>query len=315
MKRINFETAKQIGIYKILNLANNKMYVGKSIELENRWVQHKSRLNNNKHFNQHLQAAWNKYGEINFVFIILENCVEELLDKQETYWINILDAKNREIGYNLKDGGIGGTLSNESKLKISKALKGRKRSFEEIENIKKGFKHLPLSDEIKQNRSRISKDLYYNGKFKNTKIIYQYDLNGNFIKQWQSITEAANNFKISASNISACANNNYKQSAGYFWSYTPMTDFIEYNGRTHNRKKKIISINIKDVIVVYDSIEAASKLGFGKSSIIRCCKNKQTFHKNLKWMYYEDALEEGLVQSLKIIINANNTSSSNSNKV
>ena len=55
-----------IGIYKIENKVNGKIYVGQSIDIDTRWYNHRNELNGNRHYNEHLQNAWNKYGEDNF---------------------------------------------------------------------------------------------------------------------------------------------------------------------------------------------------------------------------------------------------------
>lgn len=51
------------GIYKITNLNDGKVYIGKSEDLKRRIKTHKLLLKRNKHFNYHLQNAYNKYGE------------------------------------------------------------------------------------------------------------------------------------------------------------------------------------------------------------------------------------------------------------
>ena len=56
-----------VGIYCIRNKINNKYYIGQSIDIKNRWKEHKYNLRHNKHVNNKLQNAWNKYGEKNKV--------------------------------------------------------------------------------------------------------------------------------------------------------------------------------------------------------------------------------------------------------
>lgn len=53
----------------------------------------------------------------------------------------------------------------------------------------------------------------------NSKTVYQYDLNGNFIKEWSSATEVERQLGYSQSSICDCCNGRYKQSKGYIWSY------------------------------------------------------------------------------------------------
>ena len=67
------------GIYKIENLINGKIYIGQTLCLTTRFKSHLSLLRKNRHRNSHLQAAFNKYGELNFVFNVVEKT--ELLDE------------------------------------------------------------------------------------------------------------------------------------------------------------------------------------------------------------------------------------------
>ena len=93
------------GIYLISNLINNKIYVGQSINIEKRWTQHKRELRNNIHENKRLQNAWNKYGEENFEFSIVEECDINQLNQREIYWISKFNSCVN--GYNLTSGGDG----------------------------------------------------------------------------------------------------------------------------------------------------------------------------------------------------------------
>ena len=112
----------RIGIYSIQNKINGKVYIGKTgMNFGDRWDSHRSLLRNGKHFNQHLQRAWDKYGEENFEFIIIEDCQVEDLDNKERYYIELYRSK--ELSYNLADGGDGGCflgkqLPEETKRKI-----------------------------------------------------------------------------------------------------------------------------------------------------------------------------------------------------
>ena len=53
----------------------------------------------------------------------------------------------------------------------------------------------------------------------NNKTIYQYSLDGTFIKEWRSISYAGRELHINISNISMCANGKRPNAGGFKWSY------------------------------------------------------------------------------------------------
>lgn len=95
------------GIYCIENIINHKKYIGYSKNIQRRWNYHKSLLKNDGHENKFLQRAWNKYGEHNFVFYIIELCPTQELIESEQFYIKYFCSMNDNFGYNLNLGGIG----------------------------------------------------------------------------------------------------------------------------------------------------------------------------------------------------------------
>jgi group I intron endonuclease len=119
------------GIYVIKNTINNKRYIGQSIEIKGRFKRHIRELKNNVHGNDYLQKNWNKYGCCSFELNIIEYCLREELNQKEIYYINLYNSSNRNYGYNLTLGGQNGTIPNEeTKIKISNKLRGKKRTNE-----------------------------------------------------------------------------------------------------------------------------------------------------------------------------------------
>jgi len=98
------------GIYKILNKENGMFYLGRSKNIKKRWSRHKYELSNNRHHSKHLQRAWNKYGENNFVLEIIETTLEKDLIKKEKYYLKKLKPWKNNIGYNLSKLSGGGDL-------------------------------------------------------------------------------------------------------------------------------------------------------------------------------------------------------------
>lgn len=123
-----------IGIYKIQNKVTDKVYIGKSVNIEKRWIQHRCHLNNNVHANDYLQKAWNKYGENGFNFSVLCECEESALDEKEIYYINLYKATDRSYGYNLREGGDGGAMSQETIEKLRGV--GSTLSEDDVRHIK-----------------------------------------------------------------------------------------------------------------------------------------------------------------------------------
>jgi len=132
------------GIYKITNKQNKKFYIGSSSNIKHRWWVHKSRLRKNVHSNQHLQNAWDKYGEDSFVFsIIIETDEVALLDKEQEL-IDESKCCDNDVGYN-------------KALIAGSPMKGRKHSSETIEKIRKASTGRKHSEESKKRMSLAQK--------------------------------------------------------------------------------------------------------------------------------------------------------------
>jgi group I intron endonuclease len=125
----------KFGIYLIRNVINGKKYVGStgsSVGFNRRWMGHKKGLRGDYHYNPHFQHAWNKYGESNFEWIILEECNDDMLIAREQAWINYYDSMNLKYGYNIM-GADRHIVSKETRRKMSESQKGNTNSL--------GFKH------------------------------------------------------------------------------------------------------------------------------------------------------------------------------
>lgn len=142
------------GIYAITNTVNGKVYIGATKGFEGRWKDHRRGLRKGVHWNKHLQNAWNRYGEVTFEFGILEylDDLDELV-KAEQFWMDVYREEGKEL-YNFglaadnpRRGRKCGPLSEETKRKLSEALKGRKygppseETKRRIGEANKGNKH------------------------------------------------------------------------------------------------------------------------------------------------------------------------------
>lgn len=96
-----------VGIYKITNKVNGKIYIGQSINIAERWKAHRSKpFNpNSAQYDTPLYRAVRKYGLDKFVFEVIEECTPKDLNIREQYYISLYHSCDLAFGYNLTSGG------------------------------------------------------------------------------------------------------------------------------------------------------------------------------------------------------------------
>lgn len=212
-----------IGIYKITNKVNGKVYIGQSISIEHRWVAHKSTAfrKTSKEYDKPLYASIRKYGLDNFDFSVIEECQPAELNEKEIYWIKYYQSNDLSKGYNLTPGG------NQAVTLIPEELY---KKWEEGSTVGE------LVELFKVNKSTISKWLSNLDSYNNIEShrrstlrqlnnsdglqpIYQYDLEGNFIKEWLSYHQIERELGFDRNCISHCCRGEYFSSNGYRWAY------------------------------------------------------------------------------------------------
>jgi group I intron endonuclease len=215
------------GIYSITNKLNDKIYVGSSVDIKNRWRQHKHSLRKGSHPNKHLQSSWDKYGEASFEFSVLEECTD--LDKSELKWIDFYNANNREKGYNKRlDGstnrGIKRTPEQIEAMR-QRAL-GVKQSKETIEkrkatillNKQNGFK--------RKTGWKLSEETLKARKERGRTRVFQYTIDGKLVAEYHAINKAAEETGYNSGSISNCARGYRKTYKGFIWRYDPLDSDI-----------------------------------------------------------------------------------------
>ena len=208
-------------IYKITNDINDKVYIGKTCRsIEQRFKEHCRDAY--RHSERPLYRAMNKYGNENFHISIIGEYPDQELEKQEIYWIGYYHSY--ENGYNATQGGDGSLIFDHQA--ILEALK---------ENPYPALvaKQFNCSADLVINLAKdnnMSIKNYGNDIFRsNSKIVYQYTKQGEYINEFPSTVEAAKwcatNKKCSSltsgvrSHISDCANGKRKSAYGYIWRY------------------------------------------------------------------------------------------------
>ena len=89
------------GIYIITCLTTGRVYVGSSIDVPARLLNHKTLLIKGKHRNPFLLAAWNKYGAEVFTFKMVAECKPANRHVVEQKWITKLRSTSDERGFNI----------------------------------------------------------------------------------------------------------------------------------------------------------------------------------------------------------------------
>jgi group I intron endonuclease len=216
--KLNIKDRNKSGIYCIRNLVNNKVYIGKSINLYYRIKAHITGLNTkNLNENCYLINSWHKYGSNNFEYFIIEYLEknEQLIAKRELYWIQSYDALNPNKGYNLRlDSSTGLIIKEETREKLR--LSQIKRFANLEERIKLGLK----SKEYWKNNPNIKKQMSL--KVKKTKQekykFLQLTRDKILIRIWNSVEEIIKeNPSYKWQNIYAASNGNKKSYMGYIW--------------------------------------------------------------------------------------------------
>jgi group I intron endonuclease len=205
------------GIYKITNTINGKLYIGLTGNLSSRFNGHVTENRNNTTHNPHLKNALNKYGTDNFIYSPILVCEKEELERYEIALIKLYKTQDREYGYNANPGGKRLFGKNSSQF-------GKKRTQEWKDMMSKRMsgKNSPSYGKVNTRAIKAASE-------HNSIPVIQLDKQGNFIKEFSSITEAAKEVGIGKSSIAhVCKGDKYRHTAkGYKWEYKTIKANIE----------------------------------------------------------------------------------------
>lgn len=242
-----------IGIYCIENLINNKKYIGKSSNIEQRLSHHKWQLSQpvrHKDCNRLLFYSVEKYGIDNFHFYALEifdKIDEDILADCELEWMDKYNTCDRNFGYNLrrdsstqttfhkdtlklksenskgeKNPNFGNRWNNEQKLHMSEVAKSRHLSGEYYtqewkDKIGKKATEMWKNEEKKSNMAtqvRLTKQKKFRW--------LQYSRNGELIKTWETVEDILKeNPTYKWQNIYAAANYYKPTYMNFVWKKVP----------------------------------------------------------------------------------------------
>jgi group I intron endonuclease len=252
---------KIIGIYKLTS-PNNKVYFGQTINWDVRKKHYKNKSGQRQ---PKLYYSLKKYGWNMFKKEIIEICNVEQLNEREIHYkqqfINEF-GWDKALFCEIYDTG-GGPKSQETKMKMSISHLGKKHSKKTCDKISKNRTGKCHSEENKQKMkmSRIGKT--------SSKPILQYDLDGNFIKEWVNTKQTQEYLNLYS--ITGALQKKNRSAGGYQWRYK--NDLLEISKFKQNtRSKPIIQYNLDgSFIKEWNSTTEASKTIKCSISIISAC--------------------------------------------
>lgn len=298
-------------IYKITNLINEKVYIGQTTTtIDHRWGQHKTYRNKRNH----LYSALDKYGIDNFkieeISHYTRNTKEKLiqiLNKKEIYYIAKYNSINPDFGYNISIGGnsnigtcmafavdaynLNGELI-RSYESTTDAANDLKICITEVQKCCKG-KALVVAKKYVFRYKGEPFDKYDLYHYKRSTFVYQFDLDGNFIKRYDNYTQAAlavtgNRDSHVAIKNSAIGEN--RTAYNYYWSTDDNFDFDLENYRNRMPVDKYDFEG--NFICTYSSLSDASMELFnnlsGVCNISLCCKGESSQAYNYIWRFKGD---------------------------
>lgn len=186
-----------------------------------------------------LHNSINKYGFEGHEVDILEECDESIINEREVYWIEYYNSV--ENGLNCTYGGEGGRLCEETKQKISKGRVGIKSAT---------TKHNP---------------------------IYQYDLNGDFIKEWHNARQCASELGINNGYLHAVLKTNGKKTMNNWRFIREKVDKLFPTTKNAGNKKQVIQYDKKNnMIKEFESaIQASRELNLFIQGITSTCRGEK----------------------------------------
>lgn len=271
-------------IYKITNKLNNKIYIGQTINFKKRMQEHLSLRKNIKiHKNQPIDLAINKYGKENFSFEIIDKAKnQEEIDILEKKYIKKFNSLIPN-GYNILKGG-----RNQRGAWNMRAIEVYDLNANYIETCESPSEYARLHNEYSdggirdccngvnsKHKDKIfkwkddSKTIvpYEKPKSSRMKIVYQYDLYGNYLNSYESVTKASEITNTRRIGILNCTQGVQKSANNFQWSYEKKEKLeTRKDLLNHSKLNKILKLDDeKNIVKEYCTLaEAVLDMGFEK---------------------------------------------------
>lgn len=262
-------------IYLITNFTNGKRYVGQTVNpIHHRWKEHIEGAYGGNKSNSLLHRAIIKYGASNFGINVLEECADtELNEKEKNYIKKYNTYYTHNNGYNMTWGGEGVTKYSDDEI-----LYLWNQGYRNCEIARLlGAKDTTISLRI---QSLIGSNAAKTRRVDSRKIsIIQYDLQGKYIKEWESASIAEKELNLSQGSISRCCNKQRTNSGNFLWKKSSDDTPVEELMLNYAKSTKCCAVDLIDdygnIIKTYDSGKAAElELGIARGRVSEICNGK-----------------------------------------
>lgn len=286
---------------------NGKKYIGVTCrDVNKRWI------NGNGYKGQFFYTAIKKYGWDNIQHIIvIENLTQKQADIMEIDLIKYWDTANKKNGYNIAKGGSnwvkycpicqfdkkGRYIATYNGVRAaSKNTQSNPSAITQVcKNNKKTtngfiwkylndpiFNKYPIGTKDLENYIGISKDRLY------SKSIYQYSLDGELIKKWDSAVEVSHSLGFNLSYIHKACKGYKRHAYKYIWKYCD-TDYPKLVTKINliNRSKKVNQYSLDGKFIKeWVSIRSVTEsLKIDNSAISKVCRGIYNSTGGYKWKY------------------------------
>lgn len=249
-------------IYKITNKINGKVYIGETVRnLNARWTQHLNKAKGGS--KEHLYASMRFYGIENFIIEEIDRCSNDIRFEVESSYIIKFNSLEPE-GYNwlLYQNGVNKYCEEviledwAGGLSIVAISEKRHMGIKTVSSI---LKENGISQgEILKRRNKTIGE-------KSSKIVNQYNLDGELLATFPSASAAARELNFNVASIGKSCNGDLKTAYGYIWQYEDSDNIeeiiasIQDSKKVGKRNKAIIQKALDGTVI--DKFESASEAG------------------------------------------------------
>lgn len=294
-----------IGIYKIENLVNGKIYIGQSRDIKKRWSEHRKISENlsENYRKSYIHNAIKKYGIENFSFSVLEQCSLENLDKEEIKWIAYYHSYINDPecnGYNLTIGGQGTQKISSEDIKDIVNLWEQGLTIGEIKVVV-GFCQGSIVQYLKKYSKTYSAEESISRC--NTrpvgvrKIFNQYTLKGELIGQFFSLTQACKQLGIDKKNLSRHLNYKTKTCKGFIFildEENQLEGLKKHLNMIGTKQRPVMKISLDNKLINYYNTMELGALSCGQKNgmktIRKCCRGEIESAYGFKWKYVDESI-------------------------